>query len=438
MSLTDLFKRHIDRLQKYLDAELERLKTDRLILLSGSKGYYFQDDTSYPFKASAYFNHFCPDPNPGHILVVSPEHKPKLFYYKPEDFWHEVPECESQFWTQYFDIEFVSDTSEPWALINIQPGDAVIGPEKVPGLESHSNWNPENILKSLNWLRCEKSDYEIECLRTASKKGANGHRFARKAFESGASEFEIAIEFFKGSGLRESELPYPPIVALNDKSAILHYQHYRHHCGDGNVLLIDAGAGYLGYGSDITRTYGHPEKASKNFLTILKGMNQLQQDICAKVSSKICFSDLHELCHVKISNLLIDTDLVRSLDVDTCIDYGISALFMPHGLGHMLGLQTHDVGGGQTDSLGTRDKGSVRFPKLHMSRQLRVNEVLTIEPGLYFIPMLLNQFRSNKHKKHINWNLVDKLIPFGGIRVEDNLRVLESGHENFTRNYLKE
>jgi len=109
---------------------------------------------------------------------------------------------------------------------------------------------------------------------------------------------------------------------------------------------------------------------------------------------------------------------------------------MPHGVGHLLGIQVHDAGGRQINPQGDMQAPPADYPALRNTRTVEKNQVFTIEPGLYFIPQLLNPERGNAdgtaRGKLINWKLIDALIPLGGIRIEDNVLVTATGVENLT------
>jgi Xaa-Pro dipeptidase len=113
---------------------------------------------------------------------------------------------------------------------------------------------------------------------------------------------------------------------------------------------------------------------------------------------------------------------------------GLSAVFFPHGVGHLLGLQVHDVAGFSVDEKGTQQARPPGHPYLRLTRTLEPGFVVTIEPGLYFIDMLLDEARNGAHGKHINWRRVDEFRPYGGIRVEDDVACTADTPENLTRN----
>ena len=147
------------------------------------------------------------------------------------------------------------------------------------------------------------------------------------------------------------------------------------------------------------------------------------------------YPDLHLQTHDRIAQMLMDFELAKG-DVATLVESGVTSAFFPHGIGHMLGLQVHDMGGFSHDERGTHIPAPERHPFLRCTRTLAPNQVLTIEPGLYIIDSLLNDLPENA-KQLINWQTVDELRPFGGIRIEDNVVVHQDRIENLTREFLK-
>jgi Xaa-Pro dipeptidase len=130
--------------------------------------------------------------------------------------------------------------------------------------------------------------------------------------------------------------------------------------------------------------------------------------------------------------LLNEAGVITSSAADA-VTSGLSAVFFPHGVGHLLGLQVHDVAGFSVDPAGTQKARPAGHPYLRLTRTLEPGFVVTIEPGLYFIDMLLDQARKGAHSRHINWHRVDEFRPYGGIRVEDNVACTADAPENLTR-----
>ena len=133
-----------------------------------------------------------------------------------------------------------------------------------------------------------------------------------------------------------------------------------------------------------------------------------------------------------LAEILVDAELATG-DATTLLETGVTSAFFPHGLGHLLGVQVHDVGGFMENEAGAVIDPPSGHPFLRLTRVLEENMVLTIEPGLYAIDMLLENLRGTPAESHVNWRTVDWLRPFGGIRIEDNVRVMTGGQENLTR-----
>ena len=161
-------------------------------------------------------------------------------------------------------------------------------------------------------------------------------------------------------------------------------------------------------------------------------MDVMQQDIVNQVQVGIDFRDLQIGTHKMLAGLLVDAELANG-DPDTLLETGVTSAFFPHGLGHLLGVQVHDVGGFMENETGTIIDPPNGHPYLRLTRVLEEDMVLTIEPGLYLIDMLLENLRGTPAEGHVNWDGVDWLRPYGGIRIEDNVRVLINDRENLTR-----
>jgi len=270
-------------------------------------------------------------------------------------------------------------------------------------------------------------------LSQASAAGARGHLAAKEAFLKGASELLIHHAFLQGAGASEDLLPYPTIVCLDEKAAILHY-HAKRSTGSGRLLLLDAGASHLGYGCDITRTSVAPS-ADARFKTLAEALDALQLRLCAMTKAGTSYVEIHLAAHREIGLLLIQHGVLKC-SIDEAVDRHYTSVFFPHGVGHHLGIQVHDIGGHQK----ARDGGVLPPPQGHpYLRNTRIMEeghVFTIEPGIYFVQMLLDPHRAGSTSGAFNWDLIDALAPYGGIRVEDNVVVTASGHRNLTREVL--
>jgi Xaa-Pro dipeptidase len=431
--LAALFHTHIaDRQRTTVDA-LAKTGFDALVISSGMAYTHFADDQDAPFHPTPHFAHWCPMPGPHHVLVVRPDQRPWLIRYAPEDFWYEQAPLGDPFWAAEFDIEEVGTVDEVWKRLGTLNKAAYIGNESDRAKAANLKVNPPLLTAHLDWHRTTKSTYEVQCIEEATVLAARAHRAARAAFLAGASELEVHHAYIQAAGIVDHEMPYGSIVAFNEKGAILHYEGKRKK-KNGAVLLIDAGAQIRGYAADITRTMAAPH-CDGRFVALIAGMETIQQKICALVKPNMPYGELHHQGHLLIAGLLKENDILQAAP-EEAVEKGLSRAFFPHGLGHHLGIQVHDVAGHQESPDGTLAPPPPQHPTLRTTRTIEAGQVFTVEPGLYFIPMLLRPFRENEHQTRFNWTLIDELTPCGGIRIEDNLLVTASGHRNITRAHL--
>jgi Xaa-Pro dipeptidase len=436
VSPEDLFADHLALVSSRTAAALEEAGFDGVVVHAGTAPMVFQDDYPYPFKAHAAFRAWAPLTDaPDAFVAYRPGQRPVLLYPTPDDFWHKTAPLPDAAWVGQFEVRPVRDRSSARdALPDDLGGFAFLG--EAAGFEG---WgfgaiNPQALVAHLDFERARKSPYELACLRGASRLGARGHLAAQRAFFAGASEYAIGLAYLEAMAQREQELPYNPIIALNEGGAVLHYQvQQREAPAERRSMLIDAGASHAGYASDITRTYSY---ADPDFAALIGGMDDVQQALCAGVRAGTDWRDLHLTAHRLIAELLREADVI-ACDAEVAVESGLSAVFFPHGLGHLLGLQVHDVGGTQAAPEGGDIPRPSGHPYLRLTRVLEEGFVVTMEPGLYFIDSLLAKARANGEGRHINWERVAQFAPFGGIRIEDDLAVTTSGCENLTRDAFR-
>jgi len=431
--LARLFQDHLSTRMDYLGKALQTHAFDALVVSSGEPFTYFADDQEAPFNTIPHFRHYCPITGPHHVLVLKPGTRPTLIRYAPEDFWYEQLPLGTPFWAACFDIVEAPSLEAVWEHVGKPKRAAYIGNEVDRAAEAGLETNPAGLTAWLDWGRSFKTPYEIHCIEEATVLGARGHQAGRKAFLAGASELEIHYAFMEAVGCLEFQLAFPSIVALNEKGATLHYENKRSFRA-GNSLLLDCGARTLGYASDITRTTVGPA-CDPRFKALLDGMERNQQALCKAVAPGVPFGELHHLSHLKLAGLLKELDILRA-EPEDAVRLGLTRPFYPHGLGHHLGIQVHDVAGRLANPQGNVSAPPAEHPALRTTRTVETGHVLTIEPGCYFIPMLLRPFRTNEHSGRFNWKLIDELAPNGGIRIEDNVFVTETGGRNLTREQL--
>jgi len=268
-------------------------------------------------------------------------------------------------------------------------------------------------------------------MRVASKLGTRAHRAAEAAFRSGASEYDIHMAYLRAVHETDNELPYSNIIALNQHGAVLHYTDLnRSPPARADSFLIDAGASYHGYASDITRTYAAP--AASEFQMLVDSVDAAQRTFVSKVRDGQSYPQLHDQAHHVLAGILREQGFIR-LSAESAVESGVSTAFFPHGLGHPIGLQVHDVAGFQKDESGGTIPRPNAHPYLRFTRTLQPRMVVTIEPGIYFIDLLLGKLKDSPQSRDINWEKVDKFRHYGGIRIEDDVVCTAGDPENLTR-----
>lgn len=420
-------------MQERTASVLARENLEGLVIHSGQEIKVFLDDYGYPFKVNPHFKVWLPIVDiPNSWLIVNGNDKPTLIYYQPVDFWHKVIPLTESYWNEFFDIKVLTKATEVDKLLPYdKAGYAYIGAHiEVAQALGFDNINPEPVLNYLHYHRAYKTAYEQECMRNSNKIAVTGHKAAKAAFLAGKSEFDIQQAYLKATNHTANDTPYGNIVALNENTAILHYTALELTAPDPmRSFLIDAGAQFNGYASDITRTYAFEQN---EFANMIKRMDELMLKSVDGLRPGKSYVDLHIETYRDIGNVLNEFGIIN-VDADTAVETGIISTFFPHGLGHHLGLQTHDVGGFMADERGTHINSPDNHPFLRTSRVIEANQVFTIEPGLYFIDSLLGDLKASEHKDMVNWQAVELLKPFGGIRIEDNIIVHQSSNENMTR-----
>jgi Xaa-Pro dipeptidase len=430
--LHPLYADHLATLKSRTDTALARAGRDHLVLAAGTPRYEFLDDKPYPFAVNPWFKHWLPVTKaPGSWLVYTPGQKPKLVYLQPHDYWHVVPEAPAGYWVEHFDIVIIREAADAVQHLPKDPARCAIVGDDNAKVGPFAPDNPKALLDHLHYHRAYKTPYELAMMRVASKIGARAHRAAEAAFRGGASEFGIQMAYLDAARQTEYELPYSNIVALNEHGAVLHYTDFNHAPPSRmHSFLIDAGASFHGYASDITRT--HAAAGADEFAALIDAVDDAQLGFCAKVTKGQSYPDLHVHAHHVLAEILREHGFI-GMSAESAVESGVSSTFFPHGLGHGIGLQVHDVAGFQESERGGTIPKPPGHPYLRLTRRLEPGMVTTIEPGLYFIDMLLAELKKKPVAKDVNWEKVDAFRKYGGIRIEDDVVCTTGTPENLTR-----
>ena len=430
-SLDQLYAAHLATLMNRSDRALAATGFDALVVHAGRPPLQFLDDQDYPFKVNPQFKAWVPIlDNPRCILVYRPGDPPKVLFYQPNDYWHKPARLPAAAWTAVVDLIAMEDDSRAAPYWDKLGRVAFLGPEgSSPGVDPECI-NPKALLGLLDYERAVKTPYELACLRKASEMGARGHTAALAAFHRGGSEYDAHMSYLIACQQREEEMPYNNIVAYNENAAVLHYQHLeRSTASPLRSFLIDAGAQYRGYAADITRTHS---RGAGRFSELVKAMDKAQLGLCDEIVSGRDYRDVHLSAHRVLGDVMYKIGLTK-LPGQAALENGVTGAFFPHGIGHLLGLQVHDVGGVMGDAAGHERERPKGHPYLRLTRMLEPGVVVTVEPGIYLIDSLLAAAHADERRAHIDWAVVDELKPYGGIRIEDNVAATVGRPENMTR-----
>ena len=434
--LTHLYAEHLRALTQGYAQALRSAQYDAVVVHSGAPQQRTQfDDQYWTLRVTPHFQHWLPLAEAECALVIEPGKRPTLLWNHDPSFWEQPAPPDSQHWQAHFEI---IDISNPDAAKSSLPSGRVafIGDQRSRAADwgfDDADVSPKALVEQLDQLRTKKSRYEVHCLAEANRRAAVGHAALRDAFLSGgASELELHLLYLRATQQDDPETPYKNIVAQGENAATLHHVSYRKTplLGVGSqTLLVDAGATHLGYCSDITRTYVNANGAAADaFAGLVAYVEKFQQHLCEAVVLGNKYEALHDRAHREVGEAL-RAMAISKLSVDEAVSSGITRAFFPHGLGHSLGLQCHDVGCALI-------KPRPDNPFLRHTSTITEGQCFTIEPGIYFIPRLLDKVRQGPHASAIDWKLVDELAKLGGVRIEDDLVVV--GGDHVTRNLTRE
>lgn len=285
----------------------------------------------------------------------------------------------------------------------------------------------ERLGKALAELRRAKDSVELDRMTRAVDAAVAGHlaaqRLARHGLTERSLQIEMEAEFFRQGGARTA---YGSIVGSGPNSAILHGTPGERIMWDGELVLIDAGAEIEGYASDVTRTFPVSAAFSGIQRDLYNVVLAAQQEAIAGAGPGIEYKSLHLQASTTIAQGLVDAGILRG-SVEDLVAADAHALFFSHGLGHMLGLSTHDCGG-YLEGRVPEDRFGLAY--LRADLPLAPGYVVTIEPGVYFVPALLNDpARRERYAEMVDWDVVDGMLDFGGIRIEDDVLITADGNE---------
>ncbi len=286
------------------------------------------------------------------------------------------------------------------------------------------------LREQLIHLRRPKDAHELALVRKACEATANGFRALVQALKPGASERELQVEletaFLRGGADRTG---YGTIVGIGSHAGVLHFTPGDRRAQPGDVVLVDAGAEVSRYTADVTRTYRLPGGDDGFFRALHAIVLRVEQNAIARCRSGAEWRDLHLAAAHEIADGLVSLGLLVG-SAESLVERDTHALFFPHGLGHMVGLGVRDASGYLPGRARSTRPG---LSMLRTDLPLEPGYLMTIEPGVYFIPALLQDASlRERHRDAVRWDRVDALMEFGGVRIEDDVLVTESDPDVLT------
>lgn len=312
-------------------------------------------------------------------------------------------------------------------------GEVLIWLESLLGVH-HSevkNFVSDELIRGIVSMRSIKEEVEIAELEKAIDLAYLMHTTGMKMAMPGVVEQEIAGTIEGIALAHGGPVSFPVILSIDGQT--LHNHYHGNTLREGRMMVIDAGCeSALHYASDITRTVPVGGKFNQRQKEIYEIVLKANVDSIKAIKPGAYYKEMHLLAAKIIASGLKDLGLMKG-NIDEAVKAGAHALFFPHGLGHMLGLDVHDMEGlgennvGYDSTIKRSDQFGLAF--LRLARKLEPGFVLTNEPGIYFIPALIDQWRGeNKFTEFINYDKVETFKDFGGIRIEDDVLVTPDGY----------
>ncbi|KAF2431339.1 hypothetical protein EJ08DRAFT_587523 [Tothia fuscella] len=448
--------------------------TEGLIYLAGAPTAFLEDsDQSAPFRQRRYFFYFsgC-DEADCHILYdIS---KDKLVLYIPEidarkAVWGGAgstkPEAEAKYDADgvKYTSHLKDDVKKWWnkgsgRLYLLHP-DQTVTPYCLDSETLDVGRIDALLLRyTTDLCRVIKDDHEIKLIRRANEVSAHAHRAVLKNIHSFQNESQVEAIFLDTSiseGAKHQA--YSIIAGSGMNAAVLHYVNNNEPLADRQLLLIDAGAEWDCYASDVTRTFPISGKWTKEAKDIYDLVDEMQTACMTRMKPGTHFRDLQVLAHFIAVTGLMKLGILHNGTRDEILAAGTSTAFFPHGLGHHVGLEVHDVidlpftmATGEHFSQSEFPTGDpsllaqlyqtlidpslCKGPLLRQGTGLQEGMIVTVEPGIYFSQYALTRvFLPNPvHARYINKQVLAKYMLVGGVRIEDDILITRDGYENLT------
>ncbi len=383
-----------------------------------------RSDQHYPFRAHAEYYYLAELECPGGVVAFDPRQN------------------ERDGWVSF--VPAVTEGERVWEGRAQPPGEPIsgLGPwlearrgrqiamlgAPVRGVTADAEVT-SRALQRFHHGRRVKDAAELALIRRTAVATAAGFAKLKSELRPGATEralqIELEAEFFRHGATRTG---YDTIIGTGPNAAVLHFPPSHRAARDGEFVLVDAGAEINRYMTDVTRTYvvGKPSAFQRDLYQVVL---EAEQRALARCVVGAEWRELHLAAAVEMVGGLVTMGVMRGRP-ESLVEQEAHTLFFPHGLGHMVGLGVRD-GSGQAPGRAKSTRASLATLRLDLP--LQAGYVVTVEPGLYFIPPLLNDpARRERYRDCVNWTLAEQHLHLGGVRIEDNVVVTNGAPENLT------
>jgi Xaa-Pro aminopeptidase len=413
------------------------------IIWSGSSNPRNFPANVYPFRASSHFLYFAGIPLVNAAIRLEAG-KLQLFMDDPKPssaLWHgQTPH------TEEIAAQIGADAAYPMAELD----QWIEGVATIPSQDA-ATWTQQSQLlgrwilpqqppqgidleltKAIVSLRLNHDDAALEELRKAAEVTVAAHKAGMAATKSAKMEAEVRAAMEAVIIAHNMTTSYNSIVTVHGE--VLHNEHYHHSLQPGDLLLADVGAEtQIGWAGDVTRTWPVSGKFSSSQRGIYDVVLAAHDACIAKIRPGVEYKDIHLLACRVIAQGLVDLGILQG-NAENLVDMDIHALFFPHGIGHLLGLDVHDMEdlgdiAGYAEGRNRSDRFGLGY--LRLNRTLSPGMLVTIEPGFYQVPAILNSVQS-QYQYLINWERLSQFADVRGIRIEDDVLVTQEGSEVLT------
>jgi Xaa-Pro aminopeptidase len=369
-------------------------------------------DRTYPFRAHSEYLYLTDRERPGGVLA-----------YSPADGWIEFVApvtADELLWTGLEgDREGVPEGTRPLGEL-----EAWVGDRPVRHLGAAADPDVE-LRDALIQVRRPKDDVELERMRTAAEATRAGFAELVSLIAPGRTERELQVMLEAAFLLSGGDfLAFETIVAAGDHAAVLHFSPTERELRDGDLLLVDAGAEYRGYASDVTRTYAVGGALTAEQALVYDTVRRAGETAIAACRPGTEWHDVHRAAALVIAEGLVELGVLRGSS-EALVESGAATLFFPHGIGHPVGLGVRDTGPASHEP----HDPMPGLPRLRVDIPLEPRQAWTVEPGIYVVPALLARERG---REGVDWDRVDQLEGFGGVRLEQNVLITDDGSEILT------